>query len=374
MEFKKIKTAVIGCGMISGSYLTNLTKLDVIDLVGCSDLIDEKAQQKAEQFNIKKMTNEEIFADPEIELVVNVTYPLSHYTVAKQALLAGKSVYSEKMICTTLEEALELQEIAKQKNLFFGGAPETYFSSAFQLARGILDSGIIGKPVMAQTFLSRSYRHHRSFTGDAKRFPYCKNGGIIFDMGSYYLTAMVFLLGAVKSVTGFSAIREPERVFQNPNSPLYGTPLIVESTNMATGSLLFENGVMGTFTTISESPGQNHFFLYCTDGYIDLGDPNKYDNTIRIVTKKGDESVITSPWAIYGGNLRGYGAAEAMYAKMAGRKARCDGELCTHVLEIALGLNESSETGKVYQMKTRADRPAPLPTGYTEYPELSLKI
>lgn len=373
MEFKKVKTAVIGCGMIFSNYMANLVKLDVIDVVGCSDLIDEKAQKRAEQYNIKKMTNEEIFASEEIELVINLTYPLSHYEVAKQALLAGKHVYNEKMICITLEEAQELQALAKQKNLFFGGAPETYFSAAFQCARHILDSGLLGQPVMAQAFLSRSYRHHRSFTGETKRFPYCKNGGILFDMGSYYLTALVFLLGAVKSVTGFTAIREPERVFQNPNGPLYGQPLIVESTNMATGSFLFESGVMATFTTMSESPLQNHFYIYCTDGYIDLGDPNQYDNTIRIVNKKGVESVITSPFAIYGGSHRGYGAAEAMYAHMAGRKARCDAELCTHILEIALGLNKSSETGTVYNMTTRVDRPAPFKPGYTEYPELSLK-
>ena len=374
MEFKKVKTAVIGCGVISKSYMKNLQSLDIIDLVGCSDLIDQRAQTRATEFGIRKMTNAEIYADPEIELVVNTTYPLSHYQVAKESLLAGKSVYTEKMICITLEEALELQALAKEKGLFFGGAPESFFASNFQCARAILDSGLIGQPVMAQAFLSRSYHHDRSFDGDAKRFPYCKNGGILFDMGAYYLTVLVFLLGSVKSVTGFSAIRDPDRVFQNPKCPLYGQPMTVESTNVATGSLLFENGVMASFTTLSESPKQNHFYLYCTDGYIDLGDPNTYGNVVRIVNKNGDESVITSPFAIYGGNLRGYGPAEAMYAKLAGRKARCDGELCTHVLEVALGLNKSSETGTVYHMTTSAQRPAPFPTGYMENPELSMKV
>jgi len=373
MEFRKIKTAVIGCGNIANTYLTNLTNLDIIDLVGCSDLIPERSAAKAEKYEIKQMTNEEIFNSDEIELVINITYPLSHYEVAKQALESGKHVYTEKMICLTVEQAQELQELAAQKNLFFGGAPETWFSSAFQCARHILDSGLIGKPVMAQVFLSRSYRHHRSFTGDAKRFPYCKNGGILFDMGSYYFTVLVFLLGAIKSVTGFTNIREPEREFMNPNGPLFGTPMIVESTNMATGSLMFENGVMASFTAMSEAPKQNHFFLYCTDGYIDLGDPNNYDHTIKVVNKKGEESVITSPYAIYGGSHRGYGAAEAMYALRAGRKPRCNGDLCTHVLEAALGMEQSSETGTVYQMKTHTERPEPFQPGFFEYPELSLK-
>ncbi len=372
MTFKKIKTALIGCGVISKCYLVNLSKLNIIDLVGCSDLIDERAEKRAEEFGIKKMTNEEIFADPEIELIVNTTYPLSHYEVAKQALLAGKSVYSEKMICISVEEAQELQAIAKEKGLFFGGAPETYFGAGIQLARKILDSGMIGEPVMAQAFLCRSYRHERSFTGDTKRFPYCKNGGILFDMGSYYLTALVFLLGPIKSVNGFTTIRNQNRVFRHPKNPHYGEPMICESTNTATGSLLFESGVMGSFTIFSESPLQNHFYIYCTDGYIDLGDPNQYHNTVRVFNKKGVESVITSPYAIFGGNFRGYGAAEAMYARLAGRKARCDGEVCTHILEVALGMEESCKTGKTYQMKTTAERPEPLPVGYTENDELSL--
>ena len=372
MAFKKIKTAIIGCGMISAHYLNTLTNIDVFDVIGCSDLIDEKAAERAEKYCIQKMTNEEIFSNSEIELIINITYPTSHYEVAKQSLLAGKSVYTEKMICLTLEQAQELQALAQEKNLYFGGAPDTYFGAGMQLARSILDSGMLGQPIMAQVFLSRSYHHERTFLGN-KRFPYSKNGGIVFDMGSYYLTALVFLLGAVKLVNGFTATHEENRVYENPKNPRYGEQLIVESPNIATGSLMFENGTMGTFTTFSESPNQNHFYIYCTDGYMDLGDPNHFHNQIRIVNKKSVESVITSPWAIFGGEFRGYGAAEAMYARMAGRKPRCDGDICTHVLEVALGMIQSSETGNTYHMQTTVHRPAPFPVGYIENPELSLK-
>lgn len=373
MEFRKIKTALIGCGMISKIYLTNLSALDVIDLVGCSDIVEERAEKRAEEFGIKKMTNEEIFADPTIELVVNTTYPLAHYEVAKAALMAGKSVYTEKMVCTTMDEINELYELAKKKNLFFGGAPDTFFGSGMQLARSIIDSGMLGTPVMAEAFLSRSYHHERHYTGEEKRFAFCKSGGILFDMGAYYLSALVFLLGAVKSVTGFSTIRDPDRTYQNPKSPLFGKPMTIESTNISTGSLLFENGAMGTITMLSESVNQNHFYVYCTDGYIDLGDPNNYDGTIRIVNKRKEESIIKSPFGLADGNYRGYGAAEAMYAKAAGREARCDGQLCRHVLEITLGIIESQERGITYQMTTRAHCPAPFETGYTENNELALR-
>lgn len=372
MAFRKIKTAIIGSGMISANYLNTLTNMDIFEVIGCSDLIASKAEERAEKYNIRKMTNEEIFSSSEITLVINLTYPTSHYEVAKQALLSGKSVYTEKMICLSLEQAQELQALAKEKDLFFGGAPDTYFGAGMQLARSILDSGILGKPVMAQVFLSRSYHHERTFVGD-KRFPYCKNGGIIFDMGSYYLTALVFLLGAVKLVNGFTATHEEYRVYENPKNPRYGEQLIVESPNIATGSLMFESGAMGTLTTLSESPNQNHFYIYCTDGYMDLGDPNLFHNQIRIVNKMGVESVITSPWAIFGGEFRGYGAAEAMYARMEGRKPRCDGDICAHVLEVALGMIQSCKTGTTYQMQTAVQRPAPFPVGYIENPELSLK-
>ena len=373
MEFKKVKTALIGCGMISKTYLTNLKALDVIDLVGCSDIIESRAESRASEFGIKKMTNEEIYSDPTVELVINTTYPTAHYKVAKEALLAGKSVYTEKMICATLDEVNELCELAKQKNLFLGGAPDTYFGSGVQMARKIIDSGMLGEPVMAQAFLSRSYHHERNYTGEEKRFAFCKNGGILFDMGAYYLTVLVFLLGSIKSVTGYSSIRNPDRVYQNPNCPLYGQPMTVESTNVSTGSLIFENGVMGNITMLSESAPQNHFYIYCSDGYIDLGDPNLYDKTIRIVNKRGEESIINSTFGIDGGNRRGYGAAEAMYAVMAGREPRCSGELCRHVLEAALGIIDSSESGKTYAMTTTAKRPEPFKQGYTENAELSLK-
>lgn len=373
MEFKKIKTAVIGCGEISRIYMTNFMNLHIIDLIACSDIIPENAQKRANEFNITAMTNEEIFLSKDIQLVVITTFPLQHYNIAKEALLSGKSVYCEKTICVTLEEAEELQQIAKERNLFFGGAPDTFFSAAMQCARNIIDSGILGTPVMAQAFLSRSYRDHRDSTANRKKFVYCEHGGILYDMGAYYLTAMVFLLGAIKSVTGFSAIREPERVFEHPASPLYGKKMTVESTNMSTGSLVFENGAMGSFTMTSEGTLKNHFYIYCTDGYIDLGDPNEFENVIRIYNKEEKESIITSPFAIYGDNLRGYGAAEAMYAHLSGKKARCNSELCTHVLEAALGISKSSEMGAVYNMTTSCERPTPFKSGYFENPELSLR-
>ena len=368
---EKTKIALIGSGMISGIYLKNLKSYDAVELVGCSDLVPERSKARAEEYGIRQMTNEEIFADPEIKLVVNTTYPLAHYDVAKQALLAGKHVYTEKMTTETLEQADELLALARQKDLFVGGAPDTWLGGGCQLARSILDSGILGEPVMADVTLCRSYHHERFYTGSEKRFAFCRHGGIIFDMGAYYLTQLVFLLGGINRVSGFAQIRNPDRKYRNPNCPLYGQDMIVESWNNVTGSLSFSCGALGQLTMTSESgAGNNRFMLYCTEGSMDLGDPNNYDGYIKIYNKKGEESVIKSPYGYRDGNYRGIGVLDAVYALQNNRPARCSGELNCHVLEAALGIVESSRSGMAYSMRTACDRPAPLRPGFTEYEEL----
>lgn len=371
MGFSKLRVALIGCGMISAVYLKNLKKLDVFDLVGCSDLLPERARTRAEEYGIRAMTNEEIFSDPSIDMVINTTYPLAHYEVARAALLAGKHVYTEKMICETNGQAHELLALAQAKGLFFGGAPDTFLGGGMQMARRLLDSGAIGEPTMLEAFLARSYRHERFYTGAEKRFAFCRHGGILFDMGAYYLTGAVFLLGAIREVTGFTAIRRPDRVYENPNSPLCGKPMTVESPNHATGALRFAGDVLGTLTMTSEcGGGANRFVLYGTDGYIDLGDPNNYDATIRLVGKSGRESVIETTFGYTGDNFRAIGAADAAYAILTGRAPRCSGALCCHVLEAALGIAQASATGTAVRLTGEVGRPAPLAPGYTEYPEL----
>jgi predicted dehydrogenase len=367
----KTRVALIGCGMISKTYLTNLKSYDAVELVGCSDIVEERAAQRAEQFGIRKMTNEEILRDTTIEWVVNTTYPLSHYEVARAALEAGKNVYTEKMVCETVAQMDELMALAAERNLFFGGAPDTFLGGGAQLARVLLDSGLLGKPTMVSAFLSRSYHHERFYQGDYKRFAFCRHGGIIFDMGAYYLSELVFLLGGIAAVTGFSEIRDPDRTYSHPNCPLYGTPMTVETPNNVTGSLLFANGVMGQITMTSEGGcTSNRFVIHCTDGMIDLGDPNEYGESVRIVNKAGVESVIATPFAYTKGNNRGLGVLDAIYARRLGRAPRTDGALCRHVLEAALGICQSAEDGMTYRMKTTATRPQPLLPGYTEYPEL----
>lgn len=373
-KFKPVKTALIGSGMISGIYLENGTKnLKILDVCGCSDLIPERSAKRAEEFGIRQMTNEEILSDPSIELIINTTYPTAHYDVAKAALEAGKHVYTEKMIAPSFEQARELRDLARSKGLFYCGAPDTFMGATFQTARQLIDGGLIGTPVAATAILARSYHHERYYTGDEKRFAFCPSGGVLYDMGSYYLTALVSLLGGIQEVCGFAQIRDPHRVYQNPDSPHYGEPMEVESWNNAAGTLRFENGVLATLMTTSESGGfENGLTIYGTNGRLTLGDPNEYGVPLTLTNKLGGPIELPMTHAYGNGNFRCIGVAEMAYAIRAGRVPRTE-EMPVHVLESAQGIWSSGEAGTFYKMTTKCSRPAPLPAGYTENPELSLR-
>lgn len=373
--FKPVKTAIIGCGMISGIYLENCVKrFKVLDVVGCSDIIPERSKAKAEAYGIRQMTNEEIWNDPEIELVINITNHTSHYGVSKQSLLAGKHVYGEKMMAVELHEGAELVSLAKERGLYLGGAPDTYLGAGLQTARQIYDSGILGKAVAANISLVRGYHHERWKAEAERRFAFCPGGGIIFDMGCYYLMALINLLGPVKRVCGFSQTRDADsRVFANPDNPAYGEVMKIETCNNLAGTLEFECGVLCNILTTSESAADNNFMLYCTDGQMNLGDPNEYNHAPVIRTKSGDAVKIPFTHA-YTENSRGLGPADLAYAIRNERAPRCSSERIYHMFEIAHGIITSDVTGQIYRMQSTCTRPEPLAVGYTEYPEMVLDL
>jgi predicted dehydrogenase len=373
--FKPVKAAVIGCGMISDIYLSNCTKrFRALEIVGCSDIKPERSKAKAEKYSIKQMTNEEIWNDPEIELVINLTYHTSHYDVSKKSLLAGKHVYSEKMMAVELWEGEDLLKTAKEKGLYCCGAPDTYLGAGLQTARQIYDSGLLGKAVAASITLARGYRHERWREDPERRFAFCPGGGIIFDMGCYYLMALINLLGPVKRVCGFSQIREANnRVYMNPKNPSYGQIMNVESTNNLAGTLEFECGVLCSVLTTSESIGFNNFMLFCDEGQMNLGDPNNFGD-IPVVSTKASSGIQMPLTHAYTDNSRGLGACDLAYAIRNGRPPRCSGERIFHIFEIAHGIIKSGDTGEIYIMKSTCTRPEPFKPGCTEYPEMVMDI
>lgn len=375
-KFKPVKVAIIGCGMISGIYMKNLKEMfNVTELVGCSDIIPERSKAKSEEFGIKQMTNEEILESEEIELVVNLTYHTSHYEVSKAALLAGKHVYSEKMMCITVQEAKELGEIARQKGVTFCCAPDTFLGSGLQTARQAIDAGLIGTPVAANAIVVRGYHHERFKDTPERRFAFLPGGGIMYDMGCYYLQALINLLGPIDSVCGYSDTRDCDsRIFMNPKNPGYGTVMKIETPNNVCGAIRFKSGAMGVIITSSESVGAtNSFVIYGTKGVLTLNDPNDFSGSIILKTAAGQTSELPQSFA-YSDNSRGLGVADMCYAIRNNREPRASYERAIHVLEAGVNIMNLEGEGMYHKMETTCERAKPFEAGLVEYPEMVLDI
>lgn len=364
----KVKTAIVGCGQISDTYMKNLTgpekKFDIINLIGCCDIRPERAQARAEQYNLKIMTIEEICADPEIEMVINLTNPAAHYEVSKQLLLAGKNVYSEKIMTIHLEEAEELVAIANEKGLYLGAAPDTFLGAAGQTARQIVESGLIGEVSSCVAIVNRDYYLM------PEHIPYVleKGGGLGFDVGIYYVTALLSILGSVKQVCGFMKTRHPDRIHMFAKRDNFEQPYHVESENQTVGSMLFDSGVVGTLHFNSECIMNERPYLaiYGTQGILYMGDPNQFGEDVLLVRKGQTEPVVIPPNFGYSKDCRGLGAAEMAWSMRKKRPHRASKELALHALEVLYGVAISEETGKTYTLKSTYQVTPPLPQGYLE--------
>ena len=240
---------MIGCGTISKIYMDLTTKFSIVDLVGCSDLISERSAARAETFGVKQMTNDESYDDPEIEVVMNLTFPEAHYEVSKEALMAGKHVCVEKMMTVTMAEATELFCLAQEKNLLFGVAPDTFLGGGWQSARKYVDDGLIGRPISIAAVCTTNYSPNTPLFDvdpDYFFFPLHPGGGVPYDLGGYYLHNMINLLGSVRRVSGFGGNINPDRMYDNPHHPKYKEPFRVETETTIAGALEFENGCVGT--------------------------------------------------------------------------------------------------------------------------------
>jgi len=362
-KIKKVKTAVVGCGMISEIYLKNMTSaFEILEVVGCCDIIKERMEKRATQFNIKQMSIEEICADKSIELVLNITDPVNHHEVSAQVLNAGKNLYSEKPIDLSIDAARELVQLADKKGVLFGNAPDTFMGEAIQTARFYLDSGIIGDVTSVIALLNRD----AGFL--AERFPFSAGpgGGIGLDVGVYYVTAMLSILGPVKHVSGFVTTRNPERVHYFPNKDDFGKKYKLHGENLVAGSFQFSSGVFGTlmFNSCSIGNEKPQIILYGTEGILYLPDPNRFGGEVKVILKGQSEPVTLQPTHAFADNHRGIGPAELAWALRKGRKPRTSKEMAFHGLELLLGLFKSCETKKFYEMTSTFQRPAPIPRGY----------
>jgi len=372
MKVPPLKIGLIGSGAISGTYLNNMiNRFEILDVVGCSDIIPERSKKRSEEFNIRDMTNDEILSDPEIKIVVNTTYPLSHYEVSKAALLAGKNVHCEKMMAVTFEEGKELVSLAKEKNLRIGMAPDTFMGGGLQTARKLIDAGMIGEPYMAQAMVVRGYHHD---TGSHTGFGFTQQpgGGIPFDMGGYYLHALIHLLGPIARATGFAQCHNKARTRKNPRNPLFGETVELDTINELVGSLEFANGVLGSITVVSEGFGETpRLEIYGRDGVLICPDPNTFGGPVLLKRKSLNDwsaEFVSMPLThgFTDGCCRGIGVADMAWGIVNNRPHRAHGDMGFHVFEVVHGIWEGTKTGKIHVMESTCQQPAPFAAGYIE--------
>jgi len=355
---KRVKTVMIGVGNISGIYLKNITEtFKEIELIGVCDLIRERAEKAQKDYGVPKIyeTMHDAFADPEVEMVLNLTRPYEHFEVSRAALLAGKHVYSEKPLGADLAEGKELLRLAKEKGLLLGGAPDTFLGAGIQTCRRLIDDGFIGTPIGSAAYMI--CHGHESWHPDPA-FYYKRGGGPMFDMGPYYLTAMINLLGGVERVMSASKISFPQRTITS--QPLAGTNVDVDVNTYIAGTVQYASGAIGTiFTTFDvHFPQEKVRFIeiYGSEGTLFVPDPNNFSGSIQLY--RPEEGVVKEIPMMYAypENSRGLGLADMAKALLTGREARCGVQQTYHVLEIIEGFETSAKTGAWVEMESAYHR------------------
>ena len=357
---EKVKIGIIGCGNISDIYLTNFKNMfDITEVKAVADMVPERAQAKAETYGIPyAWTVEEILADPEIKIIVNLTIPIAHAEICLAALNAGKNVYVEKPFAITREDGKKVLKLAQEKGLLVGGAPDTFLGAGIQTARKAIDDGWIGTPIAASACML--CRGHETWHPDPE-FYYKEGGGPMFDMGPYYLTALINLLGPVKRVTASAKISFPQRTITSEKK--YGNIIDVDVPTHIAGVMDFENGAVGTLVTSFDVAAHNvpTIEIYGSQGSLSVPDPNTFGGSVMIKRLNQDDWKELPYSHGNSENSRGIGVADMAYALQTGRKNRVNGELAYHVLELMHGFHDASRDGKHYIVESTCERPEALP-------------
>jgi predicted dehydrogenase len=361
---------IVGCGAISGIYLQNAHKFAAIEVAACADLRLDAARAKAQEYGVPKAcTVKELYSDPQIGIVVNLTPHRAHGPVGIAALEAGKSVYNEKPLAVYREEGQRMLALAQEKGLRVGGAPDTFLGGAWQTARKLIDEGAIGEPVAAFICLQARVgpRPNRSQGGDDYVSFYLTDFfefGVtwIFDRGPYYLNAIINLLGPVERVTA-SARKTWER------REGWGGWADVKTPTHFAGTLDFANGAVGTLLITSDvyGTGLPHIEVYGSEGSLRCIDPNRFGGTLYLRKPDSPDLVPVASQFPYNDNGRGLGIADLAVAIQNGRPHRASGEMAYHVIDVIHGVHESSTQDRHIYLASTCERPAPLPVGLSEW-------
>lgn len=351
---------IVGVGKISEQYFAALPSLPGIELIAVADLDEARAAAVAAEQGAEALSVDALLADPRVGAILNLTIPAAHVEINTRALQAGKHVFSEKPLALRPAEAVDMLRLAEQKGLRVGSAPDTFLGTGVQTALALLDAGTIGSPVGAAAFWAAP--GHEAWH-EAPQFYYQPGAGPLFDMGPYYLTALVTLLGPVARVSGATGRSARERVVAT--GPQAGSPIPVNIDTHVSALLEHESGVSSTVTMSFEVWGSRipHIEVFGTAGTISMADPNRFSDSVEILLSADQEWKTIEALAGYADAARGYGLADMAHAIATDRPHRASGELAFHVLEIMDAIVRSGESHETIVLSSTVKRPAPVPLG-----------
>ncbi|WP_269523691.1 Gfo/Idh/MocA family protein [Coraliomargarita parva] len=361
----KIGIGIIGCGNISQAYFNGAKLFEVLDVVACADLNMDVAKAKAEENECQAQTVDELLANPDVQLVINLTIPAVHAEVSLAALNAGKHVHCEKPLAVSLEDAKKVLETAAAKGLLVGCAPDTFLGGGSQTCRKLVDDGWLGEVKSGTaSFMTRGPESWHPNPG----FLYEVGAGPMFDMGPYYITTLINLLGPVKRVSAMNTKAFEQRLATSKEQ--FGKLLPVEVPTHYSGVLEFHSGAIINMTVSFDVPAHGHspIEIYGTEGSLKVPDPNTFDGPVSMwtaSTKEWQEMPFSHPYRM---NSRSIGAADLAYAILSdGKRAhRASGELAYHVLEVMHAFLKSSDAGACVAIESCPQQPEALPLNLVE--------
>jgi predicted dehydrogenase len=354
------RIGIVGIGNISGIYLKNLNGMFAkrVKVTAVTDLIEERAAKASADYgipHIKKTTD--LINSPDVDIILNITEPYNHYGVALEAVKAGKHVYDEKPLCAEREEAQEVLKAAAANKVRVGGSPDTFLGAGIQTCRKLMDDGWIGRPVAAVAFM---VNHGHEHWHPGPEFYYKQGGGPMYDMGPYYLTALVNLLGPVSRVSG--SVKKSFDTRTITSEPLNGTVIKVDVPTHIAGVLDFASGAVGTIITSFDvySHTLPWIEIYGSEGTLRVPDPNTFGGPVYVKRFREEEWSAIPLLKDYPENSRGLGITDMAEAIVEGRPHRANGEMAYHVLDVMHGFHDASVGGSYYNVKSACTRPEPL--------------
>ena len=360
---------IIGAGNISTSYLRLAPLFKGLEVRAVADVNMDAAKARGEEFNVRAQSVDDLLANPDLDVVINLTIPDAHYGVTKRILEAGKHAYSEKPLVLTLDEGVTLRDLARAKGLAVGCAPDTFLGGAHQQARAALDEGRVGQITSGSAAVLNHGMEHWHPNPD---FFFLPGAGPMLDLGPYYVADLINFLGPVRRVGALTSSAQAERRISN--GPRDGETVPVKTPTNIHALLEFHSGATITLSTSWDvwHHKRNHFELYGTEGTLYVPDPNFFGGTVEIGGKDGSLTELP-PWDHPFGvpnqehgdrgplaNYRTAGLADMVAALQEGRDARCSLERTLHGVEVMTACLKSGETGQFVTLTTTCTRPAAL--------------